>query len=103
MSEHETEEEEMSGDVQRARKAFAFSVESILAKGGDGVRGDVGRNGTGAKRGHVEDEASLESKRAKLDKLGKVYLLGSDRDRDIDLPRIRYCKTLLRRSSSFRA
>ena len=77
MSEHEIEEK-MSGEVQRARKAFAFSVESILAKGGDGVRGDGGRNGTGAKRNHVMDEASLESKRAKLDELGKVYLLGCD-------------------------
>ena len=79
MSEHEIEEEEeMSGDVQRARKAFAFSVESILARGGEGVRGDGGRNGTGAKRGHVKEEASLESKRAKLDELGKVDLLGCD-------------------------
>ena len=77
MSEHEIEEK-MSGEVQRARKAFAFSVESILAKGGDGVRGDGGRNGTGAKRNHVMDEASLESKRAKLDELGKVYLLGCE-------------------------
>ena len=68
----------MSGDVQRARKAFAFSVESILARGGEGVRGDGGRNGTGAKRGHVKEEASLVSKRAKLDELGKVYLLGCD-------------------------
>ena len=66
----------MSGDVQRARKAFAFSVESILARDGDGVRGEGGRKGTGAKRGHDMDEASLESKRAKLDELGKVYLLG---------------------------
>ena len=91
MSEHEIEEK-MSGEVQRARKAFAFSVESILAKGGDGVRGDGGRNGTGAKRNHVMDEASLESKRAKLDELGKVYLLGCDT-----------VKHFLRRSSSFRA
>ena len=78
MSELEIEEEEMSGDVQRARKAFTFSVESILARGGEGVRGDSGRNGTGAKRGHVKEEASLESKRAKLDELGKVILLGCD-------------------------
>ena len=59
----------MSGDVQRTpRKAFAFSVESILSKDEDS--GDGRRDGVGAKRSHVVDGMSPESKRAKLEDLG---------------------------------
>ena len=64
-------EDEMSGDVQRTRKTFAFSVESILSRDGDR---DSGREGVGAKRSHNVDGRSPESKRAKMDEIGESIL-----------------------------